>query len=111
MGRRIKYTLLSYIVQILALVFESGDNFTQDVKGALSHLIHYPLLVLALVSVIYLTDWEIEHFHAVYFTMALIIVRDTSYMHVCVTAEDKYNQWQIPTVGFIAGYLSIFYVI
>jgi hypothetical protein len=43
--------------------------------------------------------------------MALIIVRDTSYMHVCVTAEDKYNQWQIPTVGFIAGYLSIFFVI
>ena len=84
----------------------SGENFTKDIKGALSHLIHFPLLSLALLSVVTFTNWHIEYFYAVYFTTALIVVRDTSYMHVCVVAEDKYNQWQLPTVGYIIGYTS-----
>lgn len=64
----------------------SGDNFTKDIKGALSHFIHMPLLVLSLASVVYLTDWHLTHFFAIYFTTALIVVRDTTYMHVCVCA-------------------------
>lgn len=111
LGGRSRYLSFSYLVQIVGLVLESGDNFTEDIKGALSHLIHFPLLTLALYSVISLTNWHTEHFYAVYFTMALIVVRDTSYMHVCVVAEDKYNQWQVPTVGFIIGYISTFYTI
>lgn len=31
-------------------------------------------------------------------------------MHVCVVAEDKYNQWQLATVGYIVGYISIYMV-
>lgn len=58
----------------------------------------------ALLSVVTLTNWHTEYFYAVYFTTALIVVRDTSYMHVCVVAEDKYNQWQVATVGYILGY-------
>ncbi len=45
-----------------------------------------PLLVLSLASVVYLTDWHLTHFFAIYFTTALIVVRDTTYMHVCVCA-------------------------
>lgn len=93
------------------MVFESGDNFTNDLKGALYQILHYPFLALSLCSVVYFTNWEHEYFFAVYFTTALIIVRDTSYMHVCVVAEDKYNQWQLPTLVYIVGYPRIFILI
>jgi hypothetical protein len=104
----IGFIWIAGIVQIYGLLADSGDNFTKDIKGAVSHLIHFPFLALALLSVVWFTNWEKEYFYAVYFTTSLIVVRDTSYMHVCVTAEDKYNQWQLPTIGYIVGYTSIY---
>lgn len=63
-----------------------SETIKKNLGKALAHFLHYPPLTLSLLSVIYFTNWHQEHFFAVYFTTALIIVRDTSYMHVCVVA-------------------------
>lgn len=102
--------MLINIGQIFGFIF-NGDNFTKDIKSALKHLIHFPLLSLSLLSVILFTNWHNDHLYAVYFTTMLIIVRDTSYMHVCVTAQETYDQWQFPTILYIIAYPSKTYVI
>ena len=111
-----KHSLVVFIwvagaIQIYGLINHSGDNFTKDLNSALSHLVHFPFLSLALFLVVYFTNWDHEHFYAVYFTTALVSVRDTSYMHVCVVAEDQYNKWQVSTVGYIIGYSGYYHLI
>lgn len=56
-----KYILVIFIWvagvgQIIGFIF-NGDNFTKDLKSALKHLIHFPLLSLSLLSVVIFTNW------------------------------------------------------
>lgn len=88
MGRWIRYILYNKIGQTLNFLFNSGKNFTKDIKGAVSHLIHFIPLIVSNAMVVYFTDWHRtdKYFYAVYFAATLPVVRDTSYMHVCVVA-------------------------
>lgn len=85
---------------------QSGNNFTSDIKGALKQLYHFVLFAIALVTIVSLTNWHKLFFYPLYFAASFIMIRDTSYMQVCVAAQEKYSQWQIPTVVFIVSSIS-----
>lgn len=67
--------------------FVRGEKFTKDVKGALMHLIHFPLMSASLFCISHFTNWPEQYFYPIYFCTALTVVKDITYMHLCVTAK------------------------
>ena len=81
-----------------------GENFTKEVGKAFLHLLHFPLMAASLFCITELTDWEEQYFFPIYFCMALPIVKDITYMHLCVVTEEKYNQFSLTTLVYIFAF-------
>lgn len=48
------------------------------------------MITTSLYTIITFTDWHHQYFYLVYFCMAFTMVRDISYMHLCVVTGEKY---------------------
>ena len=55
------------------------------------------------------TNWHEEYFYSLYFSGTLMVVRDISYTHLCVVAEERYEQFQSTVIVYIVGYPGTFY--
>ncbi len=99
------------IVQIWSLLNHSRESFTNDYIGALKDLTHVLLIIITLVCIIEFSDLYNTHFYAVFFSLTIMFVRNIIYMQLCVTAEMKYNQYQLSTMLFVIGYTCNFYLI
>ena len=88
------------LVQIISLIKNAGDNFTKDYLSAFSHIIHMGFITLSIYIVSVYTDWHDKYFFSMYFCMALTMVRDITYMQMCVVAEEEYNQFQSTVIVY-----------
>ena len=95
------------IILVQIVVFIKDENFTKDVGSALKHLFRFPLLASSLLCIFALTDWPERYFFPIYFCTALVVVRDITYMHLCVVTEEKYNQFSFPNLVYAFSFPSI----
>lgn len=66
------------------------------------------MITTSLYTIITFTDWHHQYFYLVYFCMAFTMVRDISYMHLCVVTGEKYQQFQFTTLAFCFGFPGTF---
>lgn len=64
------------------------------------------MILATIISIVEFSHMLQHHFYAVFFTLGMMFVRNIIYMQLCVTAEMKYNQFQISTILFTLGYPS-----
>jgi len=72
--------------------------------GAVSDLIHVLLIIISLLCIIEYSNLYNSNFYSIFFSLGVMFVRNIIYMQLCVTAEMKYNQYQVSTLLFSVGY-------
>lgn len=97
-----------YKVQMFSLFKNSRHQFTDDYLHAVSHVIHYFLMLGSQIVAVLFTDWgqQTKYFYQLYFSLTIVFIRNITYMQLCVVTKQPYTSRQAPIVIFILSYPS-----
>lgn len=72
----------------------------------MKHFLHILCLTCSLGMITELTDWwKVDrYYHQIMFSLGIMYVRNTTYMQLCVTTNQPYNQFTTANFVFSVGY-------
>ncbi len=72
----------------------------------MKHFLHILCLTCSLSMIVVLTDWwKVDrYYHQIMFSLGIMYVRNTTYMQLCVTTNQSYNQFTTANFVFSVGY-------
>ena len=72
----------------------------------MKHFLHILCLTCSLSMIVVLTDWwKVDrYYHQIMFSLGIMYVRNTTYMQLCVTTNQPYNQFTTANFVFSVGY-------
>jgi hypothetical protein len=72
----------------------------------MKHFLHILCLTCSLAMITELTDWwrVDRYYHQIIFSLGIMYVRNTTYMQLCVTTNQPYNQFTTANFVFSVGY-------
>lgn len=72
----------------------------------MKHFLHILCMSCSLAMIVELTDWwkKENYYHQILFSLGIMYVRNTTYMQLCVTTGQPYNQFTTANFVFSVGY-------
>ena len=87
-------------------MFQSGDEFTKDLKRALKDLKHVALLFVTILIIQFGGNYLPEYHYWIEIALAFIMARSVSYTLVCSTAKMEFRQFTSPVLVFFFSFTS-----